>query len=416
MSQLATRGDETLDTSVHGFSDGCGRLSQRRWRTVISTCANTQAKSLTCVEASRAHLSGSVGIGHTRWAPTGGDRRERTSAHGRIRTHRRRSQRHHRELSVPEEGTRRGRAHLRLRYRHGGRPPPHRGRLEAGADPEDAVREAISRLDGSYAVAVVVAGCDSVFAARNDSPLVLGIDDGATYLASDVPAFRDFTDKVVYLADGEFARLNATAGPYDTDGTVIERTSTPSVGPRGDRQERLRPLHAQGNPRATARDSGSACVAASTNSPGRSTSRPRGPLPDRRPVRRLWDLDHAALHGAQLFREAGIPAQAFLASEYATATPPIGDALVVGVTQSGETADTLRRSARPPLRCTHGGRDQRGRLHCRPANATTRCISAPARRLASPPPRPSPRSWRREPARTRYVLDRRRPAGHQRAP
>ncbi len=50
---------------------------------------------------------------------------------------------------------------------------------------------------------------------------------------------------------------------------------------------------------------------------------------------------HAALHGAQLFREAGVPAQAFLASEYATGTPPIGDALVVGVTQSGETADTL---------------------------------------------------------------------------
>jgi len=50
---------------------------------------------------------------------------------------------------------------------------------------------------------------------------------------------------------------------------------------------------------------------------------------------------HAAFYAAQLFQSAGIPAQAFLASEYATSPPPIGDALVVGVTQSGETADTL---------------------------------------------------------------------------
>ena len=50
---------------------------------------------------------------------------------------------------------------------------------------------------------------------------------------------------------------------------------------------------------------------------------------------------HAALYGAELFRQAGVPAQAFLASEYATSPPPVDDALVIGVTQSGETADTL---------------------------------------------------------------------------
>jgi glucosamine--fructose-6-phosphate aminotransferase (isomerizing) len=50
---------------------------------------------------------------------------------------------------------------------------------------------------------------------------------------------------------------------------------------------------------------------------------------------------HAAMYGAELFREAGIPAQAFLASEFTTSPPPAGDDLVIGVTQSGETADTL---------------------------------------------------------------------------
>ncbi|WP_049940693.1 hypothetical protein [Halomicrobium mukohataei] len=73
-----------------------------------------------------------------------------------------------------------------------------------GAEPEAALRTAVDRLEGSYAVA----GTDAVFVARNDSPLVLGLDDDATYLASAVSAFRDYTDKKVYLADGEFARLD----------------------------------------------------------------------------------------------------------------------------------------------------------------------------------------------------------------
>jgi glucosamine--fructose-6-phosphate aminotransferase (isomerizing) len=50
---------------------------------------------------------------------------------------------------------------------------------------------------------------------------------------------------------------------------------------------------------------------------------------------------HAAMYGSQLFRDAGIPAQAFYAHEYATAPPPVGNDLVVGISQSGETADTL---------------------------------------------------------------------------
>jgi len=215
--------------------------------------------------------------------------------------------------------------------------------LQSGADPEDAVREAISRLDGSYAVAVVIAGCDSVFAARNDSPLVLGVDDDATYLASDVPAFRDFTDKVVYLADGEFARLSGDGWTVtDTDGTVIEKDidtvqwDPEETGKSGYDHFMLKEIHEQ--PRALRQ-----CLRGRVDELAGTVD--IGDLGDFSPTGVQFvacgTSYHAALHGAQLFREAGIPAQAFLASEYATATPPIGDALVVGVTQSGETADTL---------------------------------------------------------------------------
>src|SRR5699024_10381199 len=86
--------------------------------------------------------------------------------------------------------------------------------LADGASHEEAFRAAMERIEGSYANAAGFAGGDAVFCARQDSPLVLGVDDGATYLASDVPAFRQFTDRVVYLDDGEIARI-------DSDGWTV---------------------------------------------------------------------------------------------------------------------------------------------------------------------------------------------------
>jgi len=221
--------------------------------------------------------------------------------------------------------------------------------LADGLDNEAAVREAISRLDGSYAVAVVVSGDDTIYAARNDSPLVLGIDDGdedadpAYYLASDVPAFRDFTDRVVYLADGEFATLSADGWRVsDVDGTAVDKDvdtvdwDPEETGKSGYDHFMLKEIHEQ--PRAIRQ-----CLRGRVDEMAAQVD--IGDLGDLSPTGVQFvacgTSYHAALYGAQLLRDAGIPAHAFLASEYATAVPPIGDALVVGVTQSGETADTL---------------------------------------------------------------------------
>jgi len=66
---------------------------------------------------------------------------------------------------------------------------------------EDAFLHAISQLEGSYAVLAIKAGEEKILAARKGSPLVLGVADHGTFLASDIPSFIEWTKKVIYLHD-----------------------------------------------------------------------------------------------------------------------------------------------------------------------------------------------------------------------
>ncbi|MFW5965111.1 MAG: glutamine--fructose-6-phosphate transaminase (isomerizing), partial [Natronomonas sp.] len=195
----------------------------------------------------------------------------------------------------------------------------------------------------SYAIACVVAGTDSVFVARNDSPLVLGIAEDATYLASDVPAFREFTDKVVYLEDGEYARLDTDGWRVsDVDGGTIEKSietvtwDPEDTGKSGYDHFMLKEIHEQ--PRALRQ-----CLQGRVDElRGTVTLEELGELSlERVHLVAAGTSYHAAIYGAQLLQTKGVPAQPFLSHEYATSPPPAEDAVVVGVSQSGETADTL---------------------------------------------------------------------------
>ena len=74
----------------------------------------------------------------------------------------------------------------------------------------DAVLEAVKRLDGSYAIAVIsTKEPDKVICARSESPLVLGVSDNGVYFASDIPAFLPMTNKAVFIEDGELITLSA---------------------------------------------------------------------------------------------------------------------------------------------------------------------------------------------------------------
>jgi len=342
------RADETLDVLVHGLSkleyrgyDSAGvALSGDR----VDVCKKSgKIEDLRGALESRS-IGGAAGIGHTRWSthgpPTDANAHPHLDCTG--------------DVAVVHNGIIENYQSLRDELATAGHTfksdtdtevVPHlvEDALADGADNEAAVREAIARLEGSYAVAVVISGDDTIYAARNDSPLVLGIDDDSYYLASDVPAFRDFTDRVVYLADGEFATLSADGWRVsDVDGNVVDKDvdtvdwDPEETGKSGYDHFMLKEIHEQ--PRAIRQ-----CLRGRVDEMAATVD--IGDLGDLSPTGVQFvacgTSYHAALYGAQLLRNAGIPAHAFLASEYATSPPPIGDALVVGVTQSGETADTL---------------------------------------------------------------------------
>lgn len=85
-----------------------------------------------------------------------------------------------------------------------------------GEDPYESFKRAVSRLEGSYALAVMVLGVRKIFFAKRESPLVVGLGDGAMFLSSDITALLPYTDRVIPLEDGEI-------GWIDSDTVYIER-------------------------------------------------------------------------------------------------------------------------------------------------------------------------------------------------
>ena len=101
-------------------------------------------------------------------------------------------------------------------------------RLALGETPLIALRQFAERARGTYAVAVLFEGySDEIYAARKDSPLIVGVGEGETYLASDVSALLAFTRKVYYVDDGETVRLTrARVEFFNEAGDPVRKTPT----------------------------------------------------------------------------------------------------------------------------------------------------------------------------------------------
>jgi glucosamine--fructose-6-phosphate aminotransferase (isomerizing) len=340
------RSESTLDTLVHGLS----KLEYRGYDSAGVALSNGQLEvvkrsgKLDNLQESLAERSvgGRVGLGHTRWSTHGPPTDENAHPHQDCTG----------QVAVVHNGIIENYQALRDELADAGHEfrsdtdtevVPHliERELTDGADPKTAFRTAVSRIEGSYAVAAVLAGDDRVFAAREDSPLVLGVGDGAYYLASDVPAFREFTDRVIYLDDGEFAVLDADGVTVsDITGAPVEKAidtvewDPEETGKSGYDHYMLKEIHEQ--PRALRQ-----CLSGRVKELDGQVSLDVDADPTSVQFVACGTSYHAALYGARLFQSIGIPAQAFLASEYVTSPPPLNDDLVIGVTQSGETADTL---------------------------------------------------------------------------
>ncbi|MCD6456003.1 MAG: glutamine--fructose-6-phosphate transaminase (isomerizing) [Methanophagales archaeon] len=88
---------------------------------------------------------------------------------------------------------------------------------------KEAVKEALSRLTGSYAIIVAAKGFDGLVAARKESPLIIGVGDRENFIASDVPAVLEQTTRVIYLDEGDLAVVKNDSVYIENGGAEVTR-------------------------------------------------------------------------------------------------------------------------------------------------------------------------------------------------
>ena len=174
-------------------------------------------------------LHGNVAVGHTRWATHGGV--TQSNAHPHLSNDR--------SIVVVHNGIIENYQELRKELQDKGfvfssqtdtEVIPNLIQFYAASKPYiDAVREALNRLDGSFAVVIGRKGEQRLVAARKESPLVLGVAEHGLFVASDIPAFLDQTKQVVYLHDMDMVVLEQKPQVFNLKtGLPVER-STDSI-------------------------------------------------------------------------------------------------------------------------------------------------------------------------------------------
>ncbi|MBI4386421.1 MAG: glutamine--fructose-6-phosphate transaminase (isomerizing) [Elusimicrobia bacterium] len=215
----------------------------------------------------------------------------------------------------------------------------------------EAVRQAVSEMQGAYALAVLWAeapGC--LIAAKTASPLVVGLGEGEAFVASDVPAFMDYTRRAVFLEDGEIAVLGTEGSRFfRVDGKRVEKQPTQISWDRtmaektGYRHFMLKEIHEQ--PQSVEDTLGGRLFPLTGGLLEKETGITEKYLRSISRVRIIacGTAYHAGLIGRYLLeRHARLPVEAEVASEFRYREPLIGpETLVIAVSQSGETADTL---------------------------------------------------------------------------
>jgi len=292
-------------------------------------------------------LGGSVGIGHTRWATHG--RPTESNAHPHMSA----------KVSVVHNGIIENYRELKAELSARGHVFETDTDTEAvvhlisdemqkGLGPVEAVRSALARLQGAFALAIIFAGHDDLMiAARQGSPLAIGHGKGEMYLGSDAIALAPFTDAITYLEEGDWAVLRRSGLEiYDRSGAPVTRPRIKSVASsllvdKGNhRHFMLKEIHEQpdviGHTLANYLDMGAGTVR----------------FPDigidlaaisRITISACGTAYYAGLVGKYwIERYARLPVEIDVASEFRYREAPLAPGgLAIFVSQSGETADTL---------------------------------------------------------------------------
>ena len=341
LKRLEYRGYDSAGVAVLG---GDGRLQVRR--------APGRLKVLESALRDRP-LAGSIGIGHTRWATHGRPSEENAHPHtdctgGLVVVHNGILENYLeiKERLIAEGHTFRSEtdtevlAHLIEHH------------LKTAGRLDHAVKRALAEFRGSYAVGVVSSAApDRLIAAKHGAgSVVIGLGRGEMFIASDIPAILSHTRDVVILEDGEVAVVRAASVELSTlDGEPVQREPVrilwdPIMAEKGGyRHFMLKEIYEQ--PRAItdtfrgriAPETGSIVLSDVSLDPATV-----------RAIQRVTFVGcgtawHAALLGRTMVeRLAGLPAEVDLASEFRYRDAIVGpETLVVAVSQSGETADTL---------------------------------------------------------------------------
>ncbi|WP_298913314.1 glutamine--fructose-6-phosphate transaminase (isomerizing) [uncultured Algimonas sp.] len=219
--------------------------------------------------------------------------------------------------------------------------------LERGLSPRAAVGHALSQFRGAYALGVLIEGAeDEIYCARHGSPLAIGYGDGEMYLGSDALALAPLTDKLVYLEEGDWAVLRRDAVEiFDKDNNPVERpiTEVSGVDEIADKGQfphyMLKEIHEQPE------------TLAQTLSHYLDLGEMRVDMPkgldfagvDRVVIVACGTAYLAGMLGKYMLEQvAGLATDIDIASEFRYRDPVLSpDSLMIVVSQSGETADTL---------------------------------------------------------------------------
>jgi glutamine---fructose-6-phosphate transaminase (isomerizing) len=292
-------------------------------------------------------LPGLIGIGHTRWATHGAPSERNAHPHATNR------------VAVVHNGIIENFRTLRAELEAEGRTFDSETdtevitqlvsrALDLGASPKDAVIEALKRVRGAFAIACLFTGEeDLLVGARQGSPLVVGVGDGEMYLGSDGIAVASFTNRVIYLEEGDLVVLSRTSHAiYDVARNSVERpiksvaASAAAVEKGNYRHYMQKEIHEE--PDAAARTIGYYV----------DPLEERVTLPDFgvdfAQIDQLWIIGCGTAYlagrvGEYWFEQvAGLSCETDIASEFRYREPvAAGRAAALFISQSGETADTL---------------------------------------------------------------------------
>jgi glucosamine--fructose-6-phosphate aminotransferase (isomerizing) len=296
----------------------------------------------------REPLSGTVGIGHTRWATHGRPTENNAHPHATER------------LAVVHNGIIENFVELRRELQSSGAKFVTETdtevvvhlvsqEMERGASPVEAVKAALPRLRGAFALAFLFAGEDNLLiGARKGSPLAIGYGEGAMFVGSDAIALAPLTDTVSYLEDGDWVIVTRDkAEVHDAQGAVVQRAI---------RKSQASVMHLdKGNHRHFMAkeifEQPEVVGHTLANYINMAAERVALPMPLPFDFAKLNCISIAACGTAcyagmvakyWFERFAHLPVEVDIASEYRYRSAPLGPGgLAIFVSQSGETADTL---------------------------------------------------------------------------